>query len=175
VLVASANSVIAGMLIFFGNQQLQKIHAGVRAKAADVMIVLVVGIVVLVLTVIMSKIATGRTNKALFSGGIVSGHSAIGFFLAVTIIYSSGNNLFTAVLALLMAVIIAQSRVEAGIHTIQEVIMGAVVAIFLTSSVYWVMPYVRTRIMHIPVNSRSGMHIKKDISIAYATKTTDWS
>jgi diacylglycerol kinase (ATP) len=140
VLVASANAVIAGVLIFFGSERIQKIQRGIPYRSPDVTIVLVVGILVLVLTVLMSKLMTGRSNVGLWRGGVVSGHSAVGFFLAMTIIFTSGNNLFVTILALLMAVIIAQSRVEAGIHSIQEVILGAVVAIFLTSSVYWLMP-----------------------------------
>jgi membrane-associated phospholipid phosphatase len=37
----------------------------------------------------------------------------------------------------MMAVLIAQSRVEAKIHTLKEVITGAVLAILLSSAVYW--------------------------------------
>ncbi len=39
-----------------------------------------------------------------------------------------------------MALLIAQSRVEAKIHTIQEVITGALVAMLLTALVYWFVP-----------------------------------
>ncbi len=147
VLVASINAMIAGLIIFFGNERIQKIRGGMPASMQpDVAVVLVVGILVLTLTVILSKLVTGRSNEGVLHGGVVSGHSAIGFFLAMTIIFTSGN-LFVAILALLMAVIIAQSRVEAGIHSMQEVILGAVIAIFLTSAVYWVMPHIRTRLM----------------------------
>jgi membrane-associated phospholipid phosphatase len=33
--------------------------------------------------------------------------------------------------------------VDAGIHSVQQVVLGAVLAVFLTASVYWVMPHVR--------------------------------
>jgi len=142
VLVASANAVVAGLLIFFGNERIQKIKMGVPFRPPEVTIVLVVGILVLTMTVIISKLLVGRSNAGLWHGGIISGHSAIGFFLAMTIIFTT-NNKFVAILALLMAVIIAQSRVEAGVHSVQEVVLGAVIAIFLTSSLYWFMPYAR--------------------------------
>jgi diacylglycerol kinase (ATP) len=147
VLIASANAVIAGCLIFFGSEPIRKIGTGVDLpkNAPDVTVVFVVGILVLVAGVIMSKLLTGRANTGLLKGGVISGHSAVGFFLAVTIIYCSGNQ-FVAILALLMAAIIAQSRVEAGIHSLQEVLLGAVLAIFLTSSVYWLMPRVRAQL-----------------------------
>jgi diacylglycerol kinase (ATP) len=145
VLLASANALIAGILIFFGDQRIEKIRGVSFEYATNVTVVFVVGILVLTLTVIMSKLVVGRTNKGLLHGGVISGHSAIGFFLAMTIVFSAGNG-FIAILAVLLALIIAQSRVEAGVHSIQEVIYGAVIAIFLTSAVYWIMPKLYERV-----------------------------
>lgn len=141
VLIASLNAFIAGILIFFGSEPIRTIRHGVQipVRTPDVTVVLVVGVLVVALAVITSKLFVGRGNDALMRGGVVSGHSAIGFFLAMTIIFTTGNR-FVAVLALLMAALIAQSRVEARIHSVQEVVLGAVVAIFLTSAVYWLMP-----------------------------------
>lgn len=162
VLIASANAVIAGLLIFFGSDRIQKIQAGVtQFRAPDVTVVLVVGIVVLTATVIMSKLVTGRSNRGIMHGGVISGHSAIGFFLAMTIIFAS-SNVFVAILALLMAVIIAQSRVEAGVHSVQEVVLGAVIAIFLTSSVYWLMPYVRSSLVRRAGGAGTAGRILRD-------------
>ena len=144
VLIASGNALIAGLLIFFGSDRIRSIKTRTQGFEPDLTVVVVVGILVLTLTVMMSKLLTGRSNSGLWKGGVVSGHSAIGFFLAMTIIFTS-DNLFIAILALLMAAIIAQSRVETGVHSLQEVVLGAVIAIFLTSSVYWIMPRVRTR------------------------------
>jgi len=168
VLVASANATIAGVLIFFGSDPLRNIRGRAHDYHPDVMIMLVVGIVVLVFTVLMSKLMTGRSNQGLWHGGVVSGHSAIGFFLATTIIFVAPN-ITVAILALLMALIIAQSRVEAGVHSIQEVVLGAAVAIFLTASVYWVMPYVRERILAKPAVQRQASldGIMKELDFAY--------
>jgi diacylglycerol kinase (ATP) len=159
---------IAGLTIFFGSERIYDIKISTRGFSIDPTVVLVVGILVLTLTVMMSKLFTGRSNPGLWRGGVVSGHSAIGFFLAMTIIFTS-NNLFIAILALLMAAIIAQSRVEAGVHSLQEVVLGAVIAIFLTSSVYWIMPHVRTRIW--PRNgapaASSALRAERCLRIAY--------
>src|SRR6266568_4488639 len=107
VLIASANAVIAGLLIFFGSDRIKEIQSGSHGFSPNVTVVLVVGILVLTMTVMISKLFTGRTNAGLWHGGVVSGHSAVGFFLAMTIIFTSGN-VFVAILALLMALIIAQ-------------------------------------------------------------------
>ena len=171
VLIASANAAIAGVLIFFGSDRLQSIQGAVQKEfSPDVMVVLVVGILVLTVTVIISKLLTGRSNAGLWHGGVISGHSAIGFFLAVTIIFTSGNR-FVALLALLMAVIIAQSRVEAGVHTVQEVVLGAVIAIFLTASVYWLMPYVRAHILRPSPPTPTATRVEKEVPFIYASKT----
>lgn len=156
VLIASANALVAGTLILFGSDPIRSIGHGVvhlPRRSPDVTVFLVVGILVLTVTVLISKLLTGRSNVGLWHGGVVSGHSAVGFFLAMTIIFTSENR-FVALLALVMAVIIAQSRVEAGVHSVQEVVLGAAVAIFLTSSVYWLMPQMRALLdSHSPVHN----------------------
>ena len=167
VLVASANALIAGLIIFFGSERIKDIKIRTQEFSIDPMMVMVVGILVLTLTVMMSKLFTGRSNPGLWHGGVVSGHSAVGFFLAMTIIFMS-NNMFIAILALLMAAIIAQSRVEAGVHSLQEVVLGAVIAIFLTSSVYWIMPHVRARIMpNLSAAAHSALRAERYLRIAH--------
>ena len=144
VLLASMNAIIAGILIFFGQQRLDEIQKGfqkeIQSDVTKVTQVIVVGIVLLTLIVIISKLLSGTGSP--WHGGIISGHSAIGFLLAMTIVFTAHNPV-AAFLAILLAILVAQSRVEAGIHTIQEVVLGAVLAILLTSLVYWVMPKVR--------------------------------
>jgi len=155
VLVASATATIAGVLILFGSEPLRAVGRGVLIvpnRSPDVTVVLVVGILVVTVTVVMSKLIQGRPNEGLLRGGVVSGHSAIGFFLAMTIIFTSDNRI-VQLIALLMAVIIAQSRVETRVHSVQEVVLGAAVAVFLTSSVYWLMPMVQR---HLAPRARSA-------------------
>lgn len=153
VLVASANAVIAGTLILFGSEPIRGIKGSGKPvlleRSPDITIVVVVGLLVVTIAVIISKLLQGRSNAGVMQGGAVSGHSAIGFFLAMTIVFTS-ENMFVSLLAFVMALIIAQSRVEAGIHSLQEVVLGAVVAVFLTASVYWVMPHFRAKLVPLP-------------------------
>jgi diacylglycerol kinase (ATP) len=142
VLVAAMNAVIAGVLIFFGQKQLRDIQDRMtRDLPGDVMQVVVIGIVLLTLVVIMSKLLSNTGTP--WHGGIISGHSAIGFMLAMTIFFTTKNTV-VAFLAILLAILVAQSRVEAGVHSLREVVLGAVLAILLTSLMYWIMPTVRT-------------------------------
>lgn len=145
VLVASINATVAGILILGGGMRIQAMRRHATHYVPDVTLVLVVGILIVAILVITSKLMTGRSNAGLLRGGIVSGHAALGFFLAVTIIFAAGN-WFISLLALLMALLVAQSRVEAGIHSVREVLLGALVAVIVSSAVYWLAPYVRARI-----------------------------
>jgi diacylglycerol kinase (ATP) len=151
VLLAACNAVIAGVLIFFGQKRLMEIQSRFQQTLPsdiDVTKVIVVGIVALALLVIISKLISNTGSP--WHGGIISGHSAIGFLLAMTIVYAARNTA-VAFIAILLAILVAQSRVEAGVHSIQEVALGAVLAIFLTSLVYWVMPYLRGTLQSKPV------------------------
>jgi diacylglycerol kinase (ATP) len=141
VLLSAMNAVIAGVLIFFGQKRLGEIQERMQHNLPpNVTLVVVVGIVLLTLVIIISKLISDTGTP--WRGGIISGHSAIGFLLAMTIFFTARNTA-VAFLAILLAVLVAQSRVEAGIHSLREVILGAVLAILLTSLVYWVMPKVR--------------------------------
>ncbi len=144
VLLAAANAVIAGVLIFFGQDRLIEIRHRIADPnaAPNIAGVVVLGIVLLTLIVIISKLVSNTGSP--WKGGIISGHSAIGFLLAMTIFFSVRN---TAIgfLAILLALLVAQSRVEAGIHSLREVVLGAVLAILLTSMVFKIMPYARRR------------------------------
>jgi diacylglycerol kinase (ATP) len=141
VLLSAMNAIIAGVLIFFRQDKLIEIQAGLHQDIPhDVTRIIVVGIVVLALIVIMSKLLSDTGSP--WHGGIISGHSAVGFLLAMLIFFIAHNPV-VAFLAILLAILVAQSRVEAGVHSIQEVILGAVLAILLTSLVYWIMPKIR--------------------------------
>ena len=141
VLIAAANALIAGVLIFFGQKRLSDIQVSMQQDMTpNVTGVVVVGIVALALIVVISKLVSNTGSP--WHGGIISGHSAVGFLLAMTIFFIAKNPAVT-VLAILLALLVAQSRVEAGVHSLREVVFGAILAILLTSFVFRVMPYVR--------------------------------
>jgi diacylglycerol kinase (ATP) len=135
VLIATSTAVLIGFLLFIQKQpgglgELRPEEPGFIFEAG------VVGVVLLVLVIIIK--ARGRTGK-LLRGGIISGHAVVGFFLAATILFVS-KSAFTAILGLIMALLIAQSRVQSKIHSLQEVTTGAVVAMLVTGLVYWLTP-----------------------------------
>lgn len=134
VLIATATAILVGFMLFLGDETSIGSFGGVRPEDPNsLMKVLLTGIILLVVVAIL-KVLSSRGK--LLKGGIVSGHSAAGFFLAATVLFVSRNGI-AAILGIMMALLIAQSRVEAKIHSIQEVIIGALLAMLITAAVYW--------------------------------------
>ena len=136
VLIATATAVLVGFLLFLGEVGMGD-FGGIRPEEPGSLYkAAMVGVILLVSVAIIKGL--GSRGK-LLKGGMVSGHTVAGFFLAATIMMITKHAL-TAVLAIMMALLIAQSRVEAKIHSIQEVITGALLAMLLTGTMYWLAP-----------------------------------
>jgi diacylglycerol kinase (ATP) len=135
VLIAVINAFVVAILLFFGGRDWSTVSKDVGGISKPTLsTIVVVGLILLGILVVMWKVR-GRKGK-LWKGGVVSAHTAIGFFLCTTIYWLS-HNTAVAILAFAMAVLIAQSRVEAKIHTLREVVIGALLATILTGAVYW--------------------------------------
>lgn len=131
VLVAAINAVVVGCVLFLWGGRPEQLR--LRLEEPPTLYVFIAAFLLLMILLITWKVIGEKGT--IFQGGVVSGHSAIAFFLATTVIFIA-NNLIAAILSLLLALLVAQSRVEARIHTVQEVVIGAALALFLTASVY---------------------------------------
>ena len=141
VLITTINALAVGFLLFFGGDRLRTLGSEIELKSPDWPTVVAVTFILLATMITMWKVAGGKGK--LWKGGIVSGHSAVGFFLAVTIMFMS-KKIAVGILAFLLAVLVAQSRVEGGIHTLREVVTGALLATGIACVVYLVLsPMIR--------------------------------
>lgn len=134
VLIASITAAIVGGLLFFGSNKLAQLHLQIKNDPQPVVVILTTCVLVLIV-VLISKVKGGKGS--ILSGGIVSGHAAVAFFLASTLVYRA-MDYFTGILALLLAFLVAQSRVEGKIHTLQEVVIGGLLGVLFTCGVYFV-------------------------------------
>jgi diacylglycerol kinase (ATP) len=90
-----------------------------------------------VLTVIAAKAVSHRGTP--MSGGLPSGHAAVAFASFTAVVLSTGDNphhVLIASLALLMALLVAQTRVEAGVHSVSEVVLGGILGLAVTLLVF---------------------------------------
>ena len=133
VLIAVTNAFIVAFLVYFARGKWPDIsRLGLHEPSWPTIVA--VGFILLAVLVTMWKFG-GRKGK-FWRGGVVSAHTALGFFFCITILFVS-KSVAAAVLAFMMAVLLAQSRVEAGIHSIKEVVTGALLALVLSVAVYW--------------------------------------
>jgi diacylglycerol kinase (ATP) len=125
VLIASVNAIAVGYLVLA--DRLARPSAEFVNKLGDAPInVTIIALVLTLIVVIAVKAATGRGTP--LRGGLPSGHAALAFggWTAITFI-TIEHRIVVSFVALIMALLVSQSRVEAGIHTPFEVVLGAVI------------------------------------------------
>ncbi|HET6455064.1 MAG TPA: diacylglycerol kinase [Armatimonadota bacterium] len=144
VLIATVTAVLMGVMLSVGETGFGSFGDLRPESPPSYMMIMLAGVLLLILVTMVKVLGT---RGKLLKGGIVSGHTAAGFFLAATILFVS-KNAIAAVLGIIMALLIAQSRVQAKIHSIQEVITGALLAVLLTATVYW-FPGLWTKLGHL--------------------------
>jgi diacylglycerol kinase (ATP) len=130
VLIATVNAVAVGYLVFSGqiaDRSTRLLDRLVNAPAELTLIALVLTTIV----VIATKAFTGSGTP--LRGGLPSGHAAIAFagWMAVTLILEDQRFLVSSVVFIL-ALLVAQTRVESGIHSTLEVFYGSLLGALTT-------------------------------------------
>jgi len=132
VLVTAINAVVVGYLIF---------HDKIRAVSfrivysIDNMPVHVTIISLVAVTLIVITIKAIGTKGTYMRGGMPSGHSALAMSLLTSIILLSGDVVIAA-LSGILTLIVMHSRLETKVHTIWEVIAGAILGMFVTILIF---------------------------------------
>jgi diacylglycerol kinase (ATP) len=137
VLIASVNALAVGYLVFAGQVADRSSHLLDRLRQAPAELTLV-ALVLTVIAVIATKAYTGRGTP--LRGGIPSGHAAVAFagWMAATYVAGSGHRFLISSIALIMAFLVAQTRVESGVHSALEVTYGGLVGALATLVVFQV-------------------------------------
>jgi diacylglycerol kinase (ATP) len=135
VLIASVNAVAVGYLVFAGKAADKTSNVLDRVRSAPAQITLV-ALVLTVITVIATKAWTGRGTP--LRGGLPSGHAAVAFagWMAATYIVSDSHRFVVSALTFIMALLVAQTRVESGVHSALEVAYGGALGALVTLAVF---------------------------------------
>ena len=138
VLIATAVAVAVGYLVFSGQVADEELEAARpadrRVGRADPRRALLTTLVV-----IGTKALTGRGSP--LRGGLPSGHAAVAFagWMAATLILGDSQHHFLiSSLTFIMALLVAQTRVESGVHSSVEVLYGGVLGALVTLAVFQV-------------------------------------
>ncbi len=132
VLIATINALAVGYLVFVDRIKDPSSRAIDRLRDAPTEITLV-ALVLTIIIVIGAKAWTGRGRP--LRGGLPSGHAAIAFagWMAATYILGDSTHWFlVSTLTFIMALLVAQTRIEAGIHSFVEVVSGGVLGALVT-------------------------------------------
>jgi len=137
VLIATVNAVLVGYLVFAGKIADRSSTLLDRLRDAPAEITLV-ALILTVIIVIATKAYTGRGTP--LRGGLPSGHAALAFggWMAVTYVAGDSERFVVSSIALAMAFLVAQTRVESGVHSALEVTYGALVGALATLVVFQV-------------------------------------
>ena len=136
VLIAAVNAVAVGYLVFSGQVADRSSRFLDRLSSAPAELTLI-ALVLTSLLVIATKALTGRGTP--LRGGLPSGHAALAFagWMAVTLVLDdSGHRFLVSSLTFIMALLVAQTRVESGVHTSVEVGYGALLGALTTLVLY---------------------------------------
>ena len=128
VLITAIGAVLIGYILLFEPVK-AFFHEGLVIAKRSEPDIAVVALIVVLISVVIAKSFFGKGEP--LRGGMPSGHSAVGFsiWIAVTLLTES---FIASMLVLILAVFIAQSRVDVGIHKPREVVFGALLGSIVT-------------------------------------------
>jgi diacylglycerol kinase (ATP) len=130
VLIAAINAIAVGYLVFSGTVAERSSRFLDRLSTAPAELTLIA---------IATKALTGRGSP--LRGGLPSGHAAVAFagWMAVTLILDDSSHRFLiSSLTFIMALLVAQTRVESGVHSAVEVLYGGLLGALVTLGIFQV-------------------------------------
>jgi diacylglycerol kinase (ATP) len=135
VLISAVTAVAVGYLVFAGKAADKSARVLDRIRDAPAELSLI-ALVLTVIIVIATKAWTGRGTP--LRGGLPSGHAALAFagWMAATYIVGESHRFVVSALTFMMAFLVAQTRVESGVHSALEVAYGGALGALVTLSVF---------------------------------------
>jgi diacylglycerol kinase (ATP) len=137
--VAAVNAAFVGYLVF-AERLTNPSRRAIDAVRDSPVHLTVIAIAVVILLVVATKAATRRGTP--LRGGLPSGHAALAFsgWAAVTFATMDyQHQLLVSTVGFLMAMLVAQTRVEAGVHTTREVLAGGMLGTLVTAAIFQVL------------------------------------
>ena len=136
VLIAAINAIAVGYLVFSGQvaEESSRLLDKLSEAPAELTLIALVLTIALVITL---KAFSGRGSP--LRGGWPSGHAAVAFAagMAVTLVLGDTEHRFlVSSLTLIMALLVAQTRIEAGVHSTLEVASGGLLGALVTLVIF---------------------------------------
>ena len=161
VLIAAVNAVAVAYLVFYDKitSVPYTILSKLRGSPIDVT---VIALFIVILAAIALKALTHRGTA--FRGGLPSVHAALAFAAWVAVTFVAAGTTFAlpiSAITLFLAVLVAQSRVQAEIHTLPEVAVGAALGIAITARP---LPHLVPAVSGAPSDHPSWTRLRRSMS-----------
>ena len=132
VLVAATMAFIVGFFIFsrYWSWPLEVLVFRIRHAAWHIIFI---ALLIVIFLVISGKTFLRRGTP--FRGGPISGHSAVAFSLWTAVVFTQSDP-FVVGVTFLLAMLVAQSRLRAKIHSLGEVILGSMLGVIVTTALF---------------------------------------
>lgn len=139
VLITTTTALVVALLLFIGDGRWEEITLQLTSpeKQQQFLPKVFLGLFLVFMLVIIGK-GLGKRGRVL-KGGLVSGHAAIGFFLAGAVAFLTQNPVVSGIV-IFLAAMIAQSRWEAKIHSLFELTTGAALGSALSILLFGIAP-----------------------------------
>jgi diacylglycerol kinase (ATP) len=138
VLVAAVNATFVGYLVF-AERLRDPSHRAIDSVKQSPVHLTVIALALVIMLVIALKAFTNRGTP--LRGGLPSGHAAVAYggWVAITFAITDYRHaVLVSTLVFVMATLVAQTRVEAGVHTTTEVVLGGLLGATVTAAVFQV-------------------------------------
>ena len=136
VLISALNATAVGYLVFFDRLETPSRDLVNLVRQSPTHLSVIALVMVLLISIVVKAILHRGSP---FHGGMPSGHSAVAFagWTAITYVSASmDRGMLISLLAFIMAFLVAQSRVESGVHSVIEVFGGAILGILVTTILF---------------------------------------
>jgi diacylglycerol kinase (ATP) len=132
VLLSAITAIVVGYILFASRAGIRIEDNIIKIRESSWHITFIVLILILVI-VILSKLLLHKGTP--LRGGMPSGHAAIAFSIwtIISLLYPNSLVIF---LVFILAILVARSRLSAGIHNFSEVFIGVFLGVILTVLVF---------------------------------------
>ncbi len=138
VLIAAINAVAVGYLVFSHEIRRKTGRRDIFERLQDAPAKLtIIALILVIFFVIATKAWTGRGRP--LRGGLPSGHAAVafaGWMAATNVLGAHEHRFLVSTIMFFMATLVAQTRVEAGVHSALEVVYGGLLGALTTLVIF---------------------------------------
>lgn len=132
VVVTAGNAVFIAYLVFFNKVQELSLELIFNIRHEPLHLIFINLFLIFILVITLKSIFSSGTP---LKGGVVSGHTALAASTVLIILFLT-KSFIAFSLALVLAFLTAQSRLEAGTHTFKEIILGAILGLLITLIIF---------------------------------------